>query len=93
MLVLDAEVGEPALEGVEAAAVRRRAFAVGLQDLLQPRHAARELADGLEARACASPAAACAKAAASPKRAQHLDQPRAQAVRRLHQLGLEQAVA
>ena len=74
-------------------AVGRRALAEGLEDLLQPGHPPRELRRARRASARPRPASRLREgAAASPKRAQHLDQARAQAVRRLHQLALEQAV-
>ena len=86
-LVLDAVVGQAPLERVEAAAVRRGAFAIGLQDLLQARHAARDLADGLEAQA---PLVGGRLLELVPvaEPAQHLDQPRAEGVRGLDQLRL-----
>src|SRR6185436_11618028 len=88
-LLLDAVIGQATPQVVEATAVGRRAVAVGLQHLFQTRHAAGELPDLLERQRGAA-LFDLLEGGRVAKRAQQVEQPGAQAVRRLDQLRLQQ---
>src|SRR5262245_15654245 len=90
-LALDAEVGQAPLQLDEASPVGRRLVAEGVEHLLQPRHAARELADHVDRQPLVAGRGPRERGLVAQP-AQEVDESRAQAVGGFDELALEERV-